>query len=150
MSDNLLVKYTGNADRSSATGAVTLGEGRAPLVLGGSEAEVSREEYTRMLAHGLQLEVVGDGYDDLTKEQLQQRLNDAQVDYDKGDKKEDLVAKLRSSAGGREVPPPAAVEGVTAPAGGSSGPGVGTVAGQASVGVGQVGGTGGTTGGGAA
>lgn len=142
MSETILVKYTGNADNSNNTGAVTHRDGRPPLILGGAEGEITAEEFTTLSGRGLVLERVGDGYDDLSVAVIEQRLDEAGIDHKGVKKKDDLVGLLRT-APGAAVPPPAALEGATASGGtaGDATPGAtGTAAGSASVGVGQTGG----------
>lgn len=110
--ETILVKYTGNADPSASTGAVTFQDDRPPLVLGGPEGEITTAEFSLLSSRGVVLERISDGYDDLTRDELKTRLDelDPAVEYKGNAKQEDLVALLRENVRNREVPPPGAVE----------------------------------------
>lgn len=147
MSDMVLVKYVRNADDSVATGALTFHDDtdRPDLVIGG-EGLVTPAELDRATALGVVLELVDDGLDASSADDIRQLADDLGIPT-KVDgrpvKKEDLIPQIREArAAGPDVsalPPAAAVgpAGVAATEGSAAGPEGAPPAGPAGAGGGQ-------------
>lgn len=106
MSDTVLARFVGMSDPYDKTGAVSTTDGRT-LELNGVEQELSQEEMNALQSHGVRLEVVGEGYASLKKDELVERLQAKGVDFDPKANKEELVEQLR---GDSEASSPAATD----------------------------------------